>query len=83
MTHSPPNHFSLTGRKEPVAFDKITARIIKLCYGLDTNFVDPAQVTQKVTSSTAFSLMKGLEAGLHTYRSRLLPFAFGLIPLLS
>ncbi|KAK3811116.1 MAG: ribonucleotide reductase [Benniella sp.] len=38
------------GRKEPVAFDKITARIIKLCYGLDTNFVDPAQVTQKVIS---------------------------------
>ncbi|KAG0006643.1 ribonucleoside reductase large subunit Cdc22 [Modicella reniformis] len=38
------------GRKEPVAFDKITARIIKLCYGLDTNFVDPAQVTLKVIS---------------------------------
>ncbi|KAG0078313.1 Ribonucleoside-diphosphate reductase large subunit [Podila epicladia] len=38
------------GRKERVAFDKITARIIKLCYGLDMNFVDPVQVTQKVIS---------------------------------
>ncbi|KAF9435124.1 Ribonucleoside-diphosphate reductase large subunit [Entomortierella beljakovae] len=37
-------------RKERVAFDKITARIVKLCYGLDTNFVDPVQVTQKVIS---------------------------------
>ncbi|KAF9352522.1 Ribonucleoside-diphosphate reductase large subunit [Mortierella sp. NVP85] len=38
------------GRKERVAFDKITARIVKLCYGLDMNFVDPVQVTQKVIS---------------------------------
>ncbi|KAF9920707.1 hypothetical protein FBU30_009375 [Linnemannia zychae] len=37
-------------RKERVAFDKITARIVKLCYGLDMNFVDPVQVTQKVIS---------------------------------
>ncbi|KAF9923811.1 Ribonucleoside-diphosphate reductase large subunit [Linnemannia zychae] len=38
------------GRKEPVAFDKITSRLLKLCYGLDMNFVDPVQVTQKVIS---------------------------------
>ncbi|KAF9992956.1 Ribonucleoside-diphosphate reductase large subunit [Entomortierella chlamydospora] len=38
------------GRKERVAFDKITARILKLCYGLDMNYVDPVQVTQKVIS---------------------------------
>ncbi|CAG8668398.1 14408_t:CDS:2, partial [Funneliformis caledonium] len=37
-------------RKERVAFDKITARINKLCYGLDYNFVDPVTVTQKVIS---------------------------------
>ncbi|CAI2164025.1 5729_t:CDS:2, partial [Funneliformis geosporum] len=37
-------------RKERVAFDKITARINKLCYGLDSNFVDPVSVTQKVIS---------------------------------
>ncbi|CAG8500263.1 17586_t:CDS:10 [Gigaspora rosea] len=38
------------GRKENVAFDKITARINKLCYGLDLNFVDPVAVAQKVIS---------------------------------
>ncbi|KAI8852259.1 ribonucleotide reductase M1 [Chytridium lagenaria] len=38
------------GRRERVAFDKITARINKLCYGLDSNFVDSAQITQKVIS---------------------------------
>ncbi|XP_006462492.1 hypothetical protein AGABI2DRAFT_223838 [Agaricus bisporus var. bisporus H97] len=35
-------------RKERVQFDKITSRIEKLCYGLDTNYVDPVEVTQKV-----------------------------------
>jgi hypothetical protein len=29
------------GRKEPVKFDKITARINKLSYGLNTQFCDP------------------------------------------
>ncbi|KAI8053418.1 ribonucleotide reductase M1 subunit [Syncephalis plumigaleata] len=38
------------GRTEKVAFDKITARIVKLCYGLDTNYVDPAAIAQKVIS---------------------------------
>ncbi|KAJ8662299.1 ribonucleoside-diphosphate reductase large subunit [Lichtheimia ornata] len=37
-------------RRERVAFDKITARINKLCYGLDMNYVDPVAVTQKVIS---------------------------------
>lgn len=36
------------GRKEDVRFDKITARIKKLCSGLDMNFVDPVAVTMKV-----------------------------------
>ena len=35
------------GRKESVKFDKITARIQKLCYGLDP-LVDPVSVTMKV-----------------------------------
>ncbi|CAL1712933.1 unnamed protein product [Somion occarium] len=35
-------------RKERVQFDKITARIAKLCYGLDTNHVDPIAIAQKV-----------------------------------
>uniref|UniRef100_A0A671MN69 Ribonucleoside-diphosphate reductase large subunit n=1 Tax=Sinocyclocheilus anshuiensis TaxID=1608454 RepID=A0A671MN69_9TELE len=29
------------GRQERVMFDKITSRIQKLCYGLNTEFVDP------------------------------------------
>ncbi|XP_067944097.1 ribonucleoside-diphosphate reductase large subunit-like [Watersipora subatra] len=36
------------GRKEVVMFDKITSRVSKLCYGLNADFVDPAQVTMKV-----------------------------------
>ena len=36
------------GRKEPVMFDKITARIRKLCYGFDPKLVDPAVITMKV-----------------------------------
>ncbi|KAG5651729.1 ribonucleoside reductase large subunit Cdc22 [Sphagnurus paluster] len=35
-------------RKERVQFDKITTRIDKLCYGLDMNYVNPIEVTQKV-----------------------------------
>ncbi|KAI8912700.1 ribonucleotide reductase [Gorgonomyces haynaldii] len=40
--------FKRDGRKERVAFDKITSRINKLCYGLDMNYVDPAEIAQKV-----------------------------------
>ena len=36
------------GRKEPVMFDKVTARINKLSYGLDSNFVDHVIVAKKV-----------------------------------
>lgn len=36
------------GRKEPVHFDKITSRIQKLCYGLNSEFVDPAEIAMKV-----------------------------------
>ncbi|RME19821.1 MAG: ribonucleoside-diphosphate reductase subunit alpha, partial [Bacteroidetes bacterium] len=36
------------GTKEPVQFDKITARIKKLCYGLDMNYVEPVLVAMKV-----------------------------------
>eukprot|EP00400_MALV-I_sp_L67-5_P000416 gene416-1081_t len=37
-----------SGKQEPVSFDKIMNRITSLCYGLDTNFVHPVEVTQKV-----------------------------------
>lgn len=36
------------GRKEAVKFDKITARIEKLCYGLAPEYVDPIDVAKKV-----------------------------------
>ncbi len=35
------------GKKEPIKFDKITARIIKMCYGLDP-LVSPEAVAMKV-----------------------------------
>ncbi|KAJ7143524.1 ribonucleotide reductase alpha subunit [Mycena crocata] len=38
------------GRKERVFFDKITTRIEKLIYGLDQNYVNPIEVTQKVVA---------------------------------
>ena len=38
------------GIREKVHFDKITSRITKLCYGLDTNFVEPVLISQKVIS---------------------------------
>ncbi|MFN3589080.1 MAG: ribonucleoside-diphosphate reductase subunit alpha [Spirosomataceae bacterium] len=38
------------GRRESVKFDKITARIERLCYGLDAVFVQPVEVAMKVVS---------------------------------
>jgi len=46
------------GRKEAVKFDKITARIQKLCYGLDA-LVDPASVAMKV--------IEGIYEGVTTF----------------
>lgn len=36
------------GRRESVKFDKITARIEKLCYGLDRNYLEPVEIAKKV-----------------------------------
>uniref|UniRef100_A0AC35TXJ4 Ribonucleoside-diphosphate reductase n=1 Tax=Rhabditophanes sp. KR3021 TaxID=114890 RepID=A0AC35TXJ4_9BILA len=36
------------GREERVHFDKITARINKLCYNLNMDYVDPASITMKL-----------------------------------
>ncbi|MCB9426445.1 MAG: ribonucleoside-diphosphate reductase subunit alpha [Flavobacteriales bacterium] len=46
------------GHKEPVMFDKITARVRKLCYGLNS-LVDPVKVTMRV--------IEGLYDGVTTY----------------
>jgi ribonucleoside-diphosphate reductase subunit M1 len=45
------------GEKEPVMFDKITSRLSKLCYGLNS-IVDPVKVTQRV--------VEGIYAGVTT-----------------
>lgn len=46
------------GRKQKVQFDKVTARIQKLCYGLDSTYVDPTMVALKV--------IEGIYDGVHT-----------------
>lgn len=38
------------GRRESVKFDKITARIEKLCYGLDPTYLQPVDVAMRVVS---------------------------------
>jgi ribonucleoside-diphosphate reductase alpha chain len=38
------------GRRESVKFDKITARIERLCYGLDMNYIEPIEIAKKVIS---------------------------------
>lgn len=38
------------GRRESVKLDKITARIEKLCYGLDPAYVQPIEVSMKVVN---------------------------------
>jgi len=47
------------GHRESVKFDKITARIEKLCYGLDPKFVNPVEVAMKV--------INGLYDGVSTH----------------
>ena len=37
-----------SGKTETVSFDKITARIKKLCYGLDPNYIEPIEIGKKV-----------------------------------
>ncbi|WP_109831337.1 ribonucleoside-diphosphate reductase subunit alpha [Reichenbachiella versicolor] len=36
------------GRHESVKFDKVTARIEKMCYGLNTRFLEPIDIAKKV-----------------------------------
>ena len=37
-----------SGKREAVSFDKITARVKKLCYGLNSDFVDSIEIAKKV-----------------------------------
>src|SRR3989338_6414995 len=62
------------GRLESVKFDKVTARIERLCYGLDPKHVDPVDVAKKViqgiydnvTTSELDSLAAEIAASLTT-----------------
>ena len=62
------------GRHESVKFDKVTARIERLCYGLDPKHVDPVDVAKKViqgiydgvTTSEFDSLAAEIAASLTT-----------------
>ena len=36
------------GRKEDVSFDKITARVKKLCYGLNPDYIAPIEIAKRV-----------------------------------
>ena len=63
------------GRKERVQFDKITARVSRLCYGLDADHVDAAAITQKVISGvyqgvTTIELDNLVNHALHSDKSR-------------
>ena len=37
-----------SGKTEDVSFDKITARVKKLCYGLNQQYVDPIEISKRV-----------------------------------
>lgn len=37
-----------SGKKEDVSFDKVTARVKKLCYGLDSKYVNSIEIAKKV-----------------------------------
>ena len=37
-----------SGKKEDVSFDKITARVKKLCYGLDPQYINHIEIAKKV-----------------------------------
>lgn len=47
-----------SGKQEEVSFDKITARVKKLCYGLDSQYVDYIEISKRV--------IQGLFAGVST-----------------
>jgi ribonucleoside-diphosphate reductase alpha chain len=68
------------GRKEPIMFDKITARVRKLCYGLN-EIVDPVKVAMRVieglydgvTTSELDNLAAETAADFNDITSRLCP----------
>ncbi|MGB4959978.1 MAG: ribonucleoside-diphosphate reductase subunit alpha, partial [Saprospiraceae bacterium] len=39
-----------SNKREAVSFDKVTARINKLCYGLNSKFIEPIEISKRVIS---------------------------------
>lgn len=58
-------------------FDKITARVSRLCYGLDPDHVDPAAITMKVISGVyqGVTTIQLDDLVRHFYASQLSPDA--------
>ena len=48
-----------SGKLENVSFDKITARVKKLCYGLSQDYVDPIEIAKKVIAANEKFDVKG------------------------
>ena len=40
------------GRYESVKFDKITARIERLCYGLNRDYINPIDIAKKLSQAS-------------------------------
>ena len=57
------------GRKEPVHFDKITARIMKLSYGLNPDFCDPVSPPPRAGISHGVRWQQGISALCSTSQS--------------
>ena len=60
-----------SGKREDVSFDKITARVKKLCYGLNQQYVDPIEISKRV--------IQGLYDGVSTTELDNLQFAMDLV----
>lgn len=73
------------GRKEPVHFDKITARITKLSYGLNSDFCDPVGVSDCSDASAGHrhSLTQKHSAWLTLVRQRRVSASLSVTMLLS
>ena len=47
-----------SGKKEDVSFDKITARVKKLCYNLDTRYVNYIEISKKVIMKVLYEFQR-------------------------
>ena len=58
------------GHRESVKFDKITARVEKLCYALDSKHVNPVEVAMKVINGHLYGIhMLGIQCVAELFNS--------------